>query len=289
MQSYRGRFAPSPTGPLHFGSLFAAVISYLDARKNKGLWFVRIEDIDPLREQADSQQGIFETLLAHGLKWDQEPRFQSRQTHLYEKTLSTLDKNKQLYACPCSRRQLEQHYGQHTEHCAQAAYLQSRNIPVALKFKATNKIHTWQDTIQGEQSHLLNEDFVLKRKEGFYAYQLAVVSDDIDQNITHVVRGVDLLSSTPMQLAIYEAVNCLPPVFSHFPVIVDQQGQKLSKQSFAAPVDNAKALQNLLRIFQLLNIQLMATPKSIDDALYLAQEIWDLALIPQQDTMNNSH
>jgi len=289
MPSYRGRFAPSPTGPLHFGSLFAAVISYLDARKNKGLWFVRIEDIDPLREQADSQQLIFQTLLAHGLKWDEEPRFQSKQTALYEQILSTLDKNNQVYACPCSRKQLELRHGQHIAHCAQALYLKSQNIPVALKFKATNKIHTWQDTIQGKQTHLLNEDFVLKRKEGFYAYQLAVVSDDIDQSITHVVRGFDLLSSTPMQLAIYEALNYLPPVFSHFPVIVDQQGQKLSKQSFAAPVDNAKALQNLLHIFQLLNIQLLTRPLSINEALDSAQEIWNQALVPQQGTMNNSN
>ncbi len=246
---YVGRFAPSPTGPLHFGSLFAAVISYLDAKQNGGKWLVRIEDIDPLREQKGAAQSILKTLEAHALTWDDNVAYQSDRAQFYDHALDFL-RNKQCYFyCPCSRKELAENKGRHSDRCG-------RNHPdeaSALKFRATDKYYHWLDSIQGSNAAILTEDFVLKRKEGYYAYQLAVVCDDLDQNITHVVRGYDLLDSTPMQLALYEAMEKTPPVFAHFPVITEN-GQKLSKQNLALAVTANSAVDNLLRILGLLSI-----------------------------------
>ena len=282
MNSYLGRFAPSPTGSLHFGSLFAAVISYLEARSHRGKWLVRIEDIDPLREQAGSQQAILDTLSAHGLEWDEVPRLQSSQSTLYEQTLKLFASKKLSYACPCSRKQLLEQNGLHTKICQNGL----ASAPYAIKFKTPKQTYTWQDGIQGTLSQVLNEDFVLKRKEGFYAYQLAVVCDDISQGITHVVRGYDLLTSTPMQLALYDALEVKPPVYSHFPVLENSHGQKLSKQNFADPVDDHQALDNLLAIFRLLNISLSPAPRSVQEALSRALSAWNIDLVPAKKSIN---
>jgi glutamyl-Q tRNA(Asp) synthetase len=271
MSHYRGRFAPSPTGRLHFGSLFAAVISYLHARIHQGEWLLRIEDIDPLREQGDAKQAIIDSLLLHGLIPDAPPVYQSTRSELYERTLSRLSKSGAIYPCPCSRKYLHASGGIHLPACQ---HHMLADTSCALKFKTAAHDFSWHDLFQGQQHHALTEDFVLKRKEGFYAYQLAVVCDDIDQGITHVIRGYDLLASTPMQLALYKALNVPPPQFGHFPVITGSNGQKLSKQNLAPAVNDQTALSNLLEVFSMLNIAISSDVHSCSDALEKACLSW---------------
>lgn len=281
MPVYRGRFAPSPTGPLHFGSLFAAVISYLEARYHHGEWLVRIEDVDPLREQKNASKKILDTLNCHGLLSDSPVIYQSSRSELYQNTLEQLQKTNYAFMCPCSRKYLHEHHGLHKSACI-SRKLDSAEY--AIKFRIDQSpqdqnTFIWNDGFQGLQTHHLSEDFVLKRKEGFYAYQLAVVCDDIAQNITHVVRGYDLLESTPMQLALYKALNSTAPEFTHFPVIAFQNGQKLSKQNKAPAVNNQLALENLFTVFSLLNIKLKSTPDNCKNALNEALENWDTTFL----------
>ena len=158
----------------------------------------------------------------------------------------------------------------------------------AIKFKSQKTQFTWQDGILGETCINSAEDFVLKRKENFYAYQLAVVCDDIAQNITHVVRGSDLLDSTPMQLALYDALETSPPEFSHFPILLNESGQKLSKQTFAQAVNDKQALKNLLFLFALLKLPITKTPSSAKEALELALQVWDKHYIPVQKTIKHT-
>jgi glutamyl-Q tRNA(Asp) synthetase len=251
--------------------LFAAVISYLDARSHHGEWLIRIEDIDPLREQPQAKQAILQTLSAHGLVSDKPVIFQSDRSKHYEDALASLAQAGFTYACPCSRKYLNEHQGIHQPICRDQ---NTANTECAIKFSANNKRYIWQDQFQGNQAEYLNEDFVLKRKEGFYAYQLAVVCDDIDQGITHVIRGYDLLDSTPMQLALYDAFKHTPPVYGHFPVITSATGQKLSKQNLASPVNNANALDNLLMVFAAANIKLSGNPATCEHALNEASLLW---------------
>lgn len=272
MSVYRGRFAPSPTGLLHFGSLFAAVVSYLEARRHQGEWLIRIEDIDPLREQAHAKQAIIQSLEAHGLVSDQTIIFQSERSRVYESALRKLCTAKLAFRCPCSRKYLETHHGVHQLACQQQS---TSDQACAIKFKSNTKSYIWQDEFQGRQAHTLNEDFVLKRKEGFYAYQLAVVCDDIEQNISHVIRGYDLLDSTPMQLALYEAFNKPAPTFGHFPVISSLAGQKLSKQNLAPALDDQAALSNLLAVLRAAGIQLKTRVSTCKQALDQATLSWN--------------
>ena len=285
MCRYRGRFAPSPTGPLHFGSLFAAVISYLDARYHLGDWLLRIEDIDPPREHPKAKQLILKSLQAHGLQWDGPVTYQSDRSELYQAILSSLDQKGHCYRCPCSRKHLARHHGVHLPSCT----LQTEHkLACAYKFRAKGKSYTWNDGIQGILSSSIEDDFVLKRKEQLYSYQLAVVADDIAQEITHVVRGSDLLDSTPMQLALYEGLDLTPPTFCHFPVIVNRQKQKLSKQNLAPAIDDIKALDNLLTVFQLAGLPISTKPKTVRAALEMALDHWHLKRVPRVKTIETN-
>lgn len=275
MSSYRGRFAPSPTGPLHFGSLFAAVISYLHAKANHGIWLVRIEDLDPPRESPAAKSAILETLRAHGLHSDEPILLQSLRSAYYEQCLERIRHKGQSYRCPCSRQQLSKSNGQHSAAClAQEVVTQH-----AVRFRSHQELHSWNDLFMGQHALAIQDDFVLKRKEGLYAYQLAVVCDDIAQGITHVVRGSDLLDSTPMQLALYHTMDTQPPKFGHFPVIVDGSGQKLSKQAHAPAINNANACQNLLEIFALLGLEITAPNGAPSELLRQATHQWSDSLI----------
>ena len=287
MSVYRGRFAPSPTGPLHFGSLFAAVISFLDAQHNNGEWLVRIEDIDPLREQANASKKIIETLECHALVPDNEIIYQSSRNKLYEKTLALLEDKALAYKCPCSRNYLKQHNGLHQADCQKQSF-QTSNYAVKFKVAQTSFEQyplIWDDQFQGVQTRLLSEDFVLKRKEGFFAYQLAVVCDDIEQGITNVVRGFDLLESTPMQLAIYQALGYPSPRFAHFPVITFKNGQKLSKQNKAKAINNTHALANLLQVFSYIGLNLKHQPDNCKNALNEALECWDVKFLLEKSEL----
>lgn len=241
---YRGRFAPSPTGPLHFGSLVGALASYLDARYHGGQWLVRIEDIDPLRTRSGAAVSILRTLEAHALHWDGDVFYQSQQAEFYESILQEYLLRDVIYRCPCSRAQL-QRTGLHLQTCARRQV--SAEQIHALRFAVTAGEHTFNDLIQGIRPYSLSatDDFVVKRKEGFYAYQLAVVADDHQQNITHVIRGIDLIESTPLQLQLYRNLGWYPPGFGHFPVVMDKSGKKLSKHYLAPALDSKLVLQNL--------------------------------------------
>jgi len=252
---YIGRFAPSPTGPLHFGSLVCALASYLDAKHHGGKWLLRIEDIDPPREQPGAADAIKRTLEAHGLYWDGEVRYQSQRSDAYWECLSELKKLDLIYPCNCTRARLASLNGPYDGHCRR--HPPTAGEPCALRLKVNdlperfhridNKIK-FRDRICGEQSEDIEKisgDFVIHRKDGFFAYQLAVVVDDIDQGITDVVRGDDLLDTTARQIFLYRILGKTPPSYAHIPVIKDEQGNKLSKQNHAPAVDDSEPLSNL--------------------------------------------
>ena len=290
MSSYRGRFAPSPTGPLHLGSLFAALISFLEARSNNGKWLLRIEDVDTQREQPGARQAIIHTLQTHGLNWDESISLQSDRSHFYEQTLKQLAIHECTYQCPCSRKQLITSKGEHLDICQKSAskvagsrqsdFVLAEKTQYATKFKTENTQFSWVDNILGPMSVSHSEDFVLNRKEGFYAYQLAVVCDDIEQGITHVVRGSDLLDSTPLQLALFQALKVQAPTFGHFPILLNEQAQKLSKQTYAPAVNDQTPLQNLLCLFAILKLPITNTPSTVTEALQMALHVWDNHYIP---------
>ncbi|MGB4246372.1 MAG: tRNA glutamyl-Q(34) synthetase GluQRS [Pseudohongiellaceae bacterium] len=237
---YIGRFAPSPSGPLHFGSLVAALASYLDARANNGLWLVRMEDLDPAREPPGAADEILSTLEHFGLHWDGSVLYQSQRLDAYQEALQTLQDKGLIYACDCSRSQIQEIGGVYDNRCRTRALSVAPSGPsAALRVKVADEIIRFEDAVQGpQQQDLMREcgDFVLLRKDGLFAYQLAVVVDDAFQHITDVVRGHDLLHSTPRQIYLQRLLGYPTPRYAHIPVAVNELGQKLSKQHFAAPV-----------------------------------------------------
>lgn len=282
---YVGRFAPSPTGPLHLGSLLTAVASYLDARANGGRWLVRMEDLDPPREQPGAAENILSCLQQHGLHWDGDVLWQSQRHAAYEQTLHRLHRSGRVFSCGCSRAQLAELGGMHRGICRPGPQ------PHALRFYCPEETVQFQDRLQGhQQQHLLNEvgDFVLKRKDGLYAYQLAVVVDDIEQGVNQIVRGSDLMDSTPRQIALYHALGATPPQYLHLPVLLNDDGQKLSKQNHAPAIDPAQASDNLHRVLSLLRQPPPATTaRSCADILATAVERWSPALLPPTLTISD--
>ncbi|MBI2379617.1 MAG: tRNA glutamyl-Q(34) synthetase GluQRS [Gammaproteobacteria bacterium] len=235
---YTGRFAPSPTGPLHFGSLLAAVASWMEARSAGGHWLLRIEDVDRLREQPGAADAILRCLESFGLHWDGEVRRQSMRDAVYAERLAELDAAGLVYACDCSRKSLhERGASVYDGFCRQRAL--PRRGEHALRLRVEAAPTRFLDVLQGElevDAAQAGEDFVLKRKEGFWSYQLAVVVDDIAQGISDIVRGSDLIAATPGQLVLYRYLDAAPPRFLHIPVALDADGHKLSKQTYAAPL-----------------------------------------------------
>ncbi|WP_148861559.1 tRNA glutamyl-Q(34) synthetase GluQRS [Marinobacter fonticola] len=253
---YRGRFAPSPTGPLHFGSLVTGLASYLDARARGGRWLVRIEDLDPLRESEEAVTRILRSLEAHALNWDESVRFQSERHDVYEATIDKLLANRHAYRCICSRKELNEHGGRHPHRCPERAHAPGQ--PHAIRLRLESSTAHWQDRLLGLQQQTLRaerDDPVLKRKEGFYAYQLAVVVDDIDQRMTDIVRGSDLLETTPAQLNLAHLLGAQSPRYLHIPVIVNADGQKLSKQTHAPALNDRQPSTNLCRALAALGQQ----------------------------------
>lgn len=243
---YRGRFAPSPTGPLHMGSLLAALASFLDARHNSGSWLVRMEDLDPPREEAGAAARILDSLQSHGLHWDGDVLFQSQRGAAYAAALEQLAAAGQLFSCDCSRALLGPD-GACCGNCRERQGLLAG--PTATRVAVPPSCHIeFADQIQGLVATALGAaaaDFVVKRKDGLDAYQLAVVVDDAWQGVSHVVRGSDLLDSTPRQIFLQQLLGHPTPSYSHIPVLSDASGQKLSKQSHAAALDDQQAPANL--------------------------------------------
>ena len=289
---YRGRFAPSPTGPLHFGSLVSALASYLEAKHCQGQWLVRIEDLDPLRQPIDATPRILDSLSAHSLIGDEPVRYQSQRHSAYRAAAETLMKTGRAYFCRCSRKQLKANQGQHPYPCRNH-YLNSsaaneRPWPpgdFALRFALHSQRCRWTDQLLGEQQQSLQaetDDPVILRKEGFYAYQLAVVVDDIDQAISHIVRGSDLRTMTAAQHQMFWALGAVVPQFLHIPVVRNQQGQKLSKQNHAPALDDTHASANLVAALRVLGQQPPArlAPQSPTAILAWAQTHWQRSAIP---------
>lgn len=274
--SYRGRFAPSPTGPLHFGSLVAALASYLDARSQQGEWLVRIEDLDPQREMPLAADGILATLEAHGLAWDGPVRFQSAQAPLYDSILARWRREGWIYPCSCSRREMQAHQGHHPRRCRQQPDWHQKGAK-ALRFYVDHRCGFWQDRLLGRQPFRLSgepDDFIVRRKEGFYAYHLAVVADDIDQGINAIVRGQDLLELTPYHLLLYEALRAPVPGYLHIPLVHNHSGQKLSKQTGATAIRPELASNNLTRGMAVLNHPL---PAALQGAPVNEQLAWGIS------------
>ncbi|MGM0694631.1 MAG: tRNA glutamyl-Q(34) synthetase GluQRS [Pseudomonadota bacterium] len=234
MKDYRGRFAPTPSGPLHFGSLVAALASFLDARRAGGEWQLRIEDIDPPRCPAGAADTILRQLEAFGLHWDGPVLWQHDRHHAYATALERLRARGLAYPCSCSRRQWRDHpvYPGWCRHG-----VREPGKPVAWRLRSDLGLRpvVWEDRLFGKQRFDPAElgDVVLQRKDGLWAYQLAVVVDDADQGITDVVRGFDLLDNTPWQRQLQHALGYPEPRYLHLPLIIDTDGQKLSKQNLA--------------------------------------------------------
>ena len=254
---YIGRFAPSPTGPLHFGTMIAAVASFLQARAQQGQWLVRIEDVDTVRciKGADSQ--MLETLDAFGLHWDGEVLYQSQRTAIYEQALATLKQNNLIYPCTCSRKQLADETGIaspiYPGTCQQQSDWSLTDYAVRLRVTDDNIVFT--DTVYAMQEQNLADivgDFVIKRRDGLFAYQLAVVVDDAEQKITEVVRGADLLDSTARQIYLQHCLGYPTPNYCHLPLALDAAGNKLGKSSGAAAINDANPVDTIISILQFL-------------------------------------
>ena len=234
---YRGRFAPSPTGPLHFGSLVAAAASYLDARSSGGQWLVRMEDLDSPRNAPGAADGILRTLEAFGFEWDGEVLFQSSRLQAYRAAIEDLKSRRLVFSCGCSRQEAGED-GRYPGTCRDG--LPPGRPPRSWRLRVDNAPMEFHDRLLGPRRENLSEscgDFVLRRADGIYAYQLAVVVDDAFQGITDVVRGSDLLGSTARQIHLQRALGAATPRYLHVPVVLGTDGRKLSKQTRAAPVD----------------------------------------------------
>lgn len=275
-RQYIGRFAPSPTGLLHLGSLVAAIASYCDAKKNKGKWIVRIEDLDPPREIKGASKGILSSLKKYGFQFESNVLYQSSRHHDYKKTLDQLIKLSATYNCSCSRKTLK---NLAIENHLCRTLNQTPNAPFHVKCKVPNDLICFEDKIQGQKLYQLQNcgDFVLRRSDGLFAYQLAVVTDDFYQGVTHIVRGIDLIDSTPWQIYLNSLLGYHQPQYTHIPVLTNDQGQKLSKQTFAKEIDNEKPLQTLITAYKFLNQKpFVNVPQSIDQFWQHAINHWEL-------------
>jgi glutamyl-Q tRNA(Asp) synthetase len=241
---YRGRFAPSPTGPLHFGSLVSAIASYLEAKSQGGKWLVRIEDLDRARETAGASREILRTLESLEMEWDGPVVYQSQCSAAYEAALSILQGKSLIYCCGCSRKEIADSSMMGIEGPVYPGTCRGRRpdggFRGASRVRTDNKLIEFEDALQGRRAQWLESeigDFVVRRADGVFAYQLAVVVDDAAEGITHVVRGADLLNSTPRQIHLQRLLNYPTPSYMHLPIVTDIMGEKLSKQTHAAPLD----------------------------------------------------
>ncbi|MFW2374632.1 MAG: tRNA glutamyl-Q(34) synthetase GluQRS [Gammaproteobacteria bacterium] len=288
---YRGRFAPSPTGPLHFGSLIAALASYLEALSQQGEWLVRMEDVDVLRNVRHADSDILKTLEAYGFEWQDEVIYQTRRTQAYQEALHQLTAKDLIYRCICSRRQLRQQAehgplgiiypgtcqnSDHPEHHEHAVRLRTRNQHIE-----------FVDAIMGSYGHNPHTslgDFIVRRRDGLFAYQLAVVVDDAWQGITHIVRGFDLLESTPRQIYLQQCLDYPACQYAHLPLAVNAQGDKLSKQTHAAAIDIKNPVATLLKVMKFLHQQPPEelAQASLHEFWQWAKGHWTLSRVPSR-------
>jgi len=287
---YIGRFAPSPTGPLHLGSLVAALASFLDARFHHGKWLVRIEDIDPPREQPGADQLIIRALERLGLYWDDSILYQSSRLEAYQTLLSQMNQMDLVYPCTCSRTEAGQVYG---GKCRRNRF-HATAMPFATRLRISEPaVIDFKDRIQGQVSQDLNQtigDFIIRRKDGLFAYQLAVVADDAYQGITDIVRGADLIDSTFRQIYLQQILAYHTPAYGHVPVITDVNGTKLSKQTHAPELDLNSPQSCLVAAMNALgqNPPAHLVRFSVSDLLCWGIEHWDPSVIGKSSVPSSS-
>ncbi|RXU58918.1 MULTISPECIES: tRNA glutamyl-Q(34) synthetase GluQRS [Pseudomonas] len=284
---YIGRFAPTPSGYLHFGSLVAALASYLDARAVGGRWLVRMEDLDPPREEPGAQAAILKALESYGFEWDGDMVRQSERHAAYAEVLNRLFNQGLAYACTCSRKQLEPYHGIYPGLCRNLGHAREH---AAIRLRVPELEYRFTDRVQGEYHQHLGRDvgdFVIQRRDGLYAYQLAVVLDDAWQGVTDIVRGSDLLDSTPRQLYLQELLGLSQPRYLHVPLITQPDGHKLGKSYRSPPLTEDQAPPLLLRALRALG---QKPPSELADAS--VAEImrwgiahWDASLIPRTPSL----
>jgi glutamyl-Q tRNA(Asp) synthetase len=284
---YRGRFAPSPSGPLHFGSLVAAMASWCDARASMGDWLLRIEDVDQTRSRAGASDAILATLEAYGFEWDGPVVRQSERAALYAAALDDLIRRRMAFACACTRRELELAApGNSGERVYPGTCRQG--VPAGRagrcwRVAVSDEIVSFHDRLQGMQEQQLARDvgdFVLKRADGLFAYQLAVVVDDGLQGITHIVRGADLLLSTPRQVWLQRQLGYAMPSYLHHPIALDARGRKLSKQA-AARALSPHPLPQLREAWTFLDQpEPPSAPESVAEFWRWAHAAWNVRQLP---------
>jgi len=285
--SYIGRFAPSPTGPLHFGSLLTAVASYCDAKANHGKWLVRIEDTDIPRIYPNSETHILSCIDAFQFEPDAEIIFQKDRLAIYEQVLDQLKQQHAIYACQCTRKML----GSNHIYAGTCRDLNLDFAEQAIRLKVDDLLICFEDRLQGRQFSNLKDDlgdFVLKRRDGIISYQLAVVVDDYLQGITHVVRGADLLDNTARQIWLGSILNYPSLSYMHLPLAMNDQGQKLSKQNLAQALDLSKASELLQQAILALgqpNVELNQPRIMLQQAV----QQWDMNLIPKGIHLTGSY
>ncbi len=282
---YRGRFAPTPSGPLHFGSLVAALGSRLDAVAHAGAWLVRMEDVDPPRVVAGAADAILRTLEAYGFEWHGPVMWQGRRGEAYQAALASLRAAGRVYGCACSRKTIAESARLGVDGPVYPGTCRGRPADegTAQRFLVPDqRVRFSDDLLGGVACDVAAEcgDFVLKRADGVFTYQLAVVVDDAAQGITHVVRGADLLASTPRQIVLQEALGHPTPAYLHLPVVLDAAGEKLSKQTLAAPLDDTDPLPALLRAARFLNMTPDAGCGSVAEFWRWAPRAWRREALP---------
>ena len=294
---YIGRFAPSPTGLLHIGSLLTAVASYADARVHQGKWLVRIEDLDPPREMPGAAADILRTLEAFGFEWDGEVAYQSRRYDLYQDTLDHLKAAGLVYPCYCSRKDWQAAATQGADgfvyngRCRNPQQRpDTQNKTPAWRIQVPDRVIGFSDGIVGQYAQNLAHDigdFVLLRADGYWAYQLAVVADDADQGITHIVRGQDLLVSTPRQIYLQQCLGVPTPAYAHLPLLTNRQGQKWSKQTLAPALDLNQKEQLLRQVLTYLNLPDAPTMNRPQELLDWAVVHWQMDKIPKSSIITD--
>lgn len=287
---YRGRFAPSPTGPLHFGSLVAAAGSYLDARASNGEWLVRMEDVDQPRCSAEYDKAIMLSLEAYGFEWHGSVMRQSERTAAYQDAFNILKRKNLVYPCACSRKEISDSAiapdGAHIYPGTCINGLEEGKTAHSWRIAVSGQHIRFFDLIQGSVSQALEKevgDFIILRADGYFAYHLAVVVDDAEQGITRIVRGADLLHSTPRQICLQHHLGFHVAEYAHLPVAVNVQGEKLSKQTLATPLNDSNPVPALISAFSFLGMtSLKENNTSLDDLWNQAIQCWSLSKVPKQ-------
>ncbi|ARP37357.1 tRNA glutamyl-Q(34) synthetase GluQRS [Vibrio syngnathi] len=288
--NYIGRFAPSPSGPLHFGSLVAALGSYFQAKSNQGQWLVRMEDLDPPREMAGAADLILKTLETYHLYWDGDVVYQSQRHGLYQAQIDQWVADNQAYYCECTRKQIKSLGGFYSGHCRDKGLIDSgeQAVRLCMDFPIESFDDVRHGTIQIPKA-LAEEDFIIKRRDGLFAYNLAVVLDDIEQGVTEVVRGADLIEPTGRQISLYKTLKQKTVSYLHLPLATDGLGNKLSKQNHATAIDLDNPKPTLINAMRFLGFDIpnALCEASMDEVLLWGCQQWNVSQLP--DSLQKEH